>query len=216
MGLAAVPTGSHRTAALPFPLDLARHVALSLAERNEKLFHHFPDIRFDDLVQIALQGMIAEWPKYNPAKASPSTYLYTVAWGDIRDLSRKRERQAKWEGEAAWLSGPQAPPLVEGEPTNPFHALTVAQWVGRVYAHAKRAIPQREGPGRPSCYPKAVACVALMRRLKLSCRGVVLYLRDNPNVAQAVAFAVIPSHDWFWRANYLTENLGVKMDGLGE
>ncbi len=64
------------------------------------MFHHFPDIEDQDVIQELLRWAYAEFPKFNPARAKFSTWIVTFAKNRIHNINRGRSRVAKQEAKA--------------------------------------------------------------------------------------------------------------------
>lgn len=83
------------------PYGAARAIVSRCVDRKQCLFKVFSEYGREDLIQIGLMGVLADWKKWNPAKAKINTFLYKVAWSDIRDVYRGRFRRSKYEAEVA-------------------------------------------------------------------------------------------------------------------
>lgn len=81
----------------PLDLDLAEKIVGRVAGRAIFRFGAFPDLSREDLMQEGLMAVRKAWPRYDPAKAHRTTFMYIVAWRAIETIHRQRSRRLKLE-----------------------------------------------------------------------------------------------------------------------
>lgn len=184
-----------------------RNVVARAASRKISLFAAFKEFDRDDLVQIGLMAVHEGWGKFRKGKGSWSTFVYRVAFCDIRDEYRARQRRGRIEGEVAVDRDVAAPADGADEAMDP-PALTgtaadLAEWAQAVrlacvarFREAGEAKLVREGR-RFYSPAQAVAAVLVMGRLKASARGMARACKASPALSRSMGFRHAPSADWF-------------------
>lgn len=172
-----------------------------LVARKLPLFAAFPDIGDDDLANEALLEIHKYKHRFDPGRAQFSTFIYMIGWRVIRGIWMKRSKEAAREVSTAVASHTDAVELVEDEPTlDPDEPL--GDWLRRIYVVAWRAFdaPKFRQGRRTYNAGQAVACVLLMHRKKLSCRGAAQFFAQHPELARSIGFDRVPHYSWFNRA----------------
>lgn len=196
-------------------------------ERKIGMFAAFPDLGADDLVQDLLIACRGSYPKFDPDRASLSTFIGMICGRRLIDIYRRRSRLANREGNYAervygrpeWqgkddnaravlvadevIDPPEPEPeTVEGEVVRDVDELPLADWLSTIYTHARRTITSAEFRiGRRSHnVAQAVASIALQNRLKLSTRGIRGLYDDREDLRRAVQFKHVPDQSWFVRS----------------
>lgn len=200
--------------AIEWPGAKAEKVIARLVTRKIGMFKAFPEIGREDLEQEALAAAIKGWHKYSPSKGHWSTFVYQCGWGEIYDLYRKRCRQGELEGKVTADEVEQVESrtslleLVESWADLADGPLTV-EWLKDLIKRVDKIYPSRptRGRGNPGYdYSTYVGAVAVMRRMKLSTRGVIDYLEQRPEIAKAIGFRNwVPTQSWFVQAPRVLE-----------
>lgn len=181
----------------------------------------FPDFRAaeDDLNQEGLKAVFLAQSKYDPGKATWSTFVGMVVGRTCMTIARGNARRAAREAKAAvtqdaaakvveWVDLARADGLPGGMGGDDE---TVEDWAAKVYRQAVETFPpRRQGRGGRNWFPPAQVLVAVlvMRRLSLSTRGAEMYFGDNRSLRESIGMERHPSRMWFQRAaSYVTHSL---------
>lgn len=203
--------------------DRVSAMVRAAVERKLGMFSAFRDLDADDLVQDLLIAIRAAYPAFDPQRASLSTFVGMIAGRRLIDIYRRRSRLASREGfyaeaqygrpeyqgrgescqptivvEADEVIDPpeEEPETVDGEVV---HEGSLADWLCTVYTHCRRTFnkPRHRAGRRYHNVAQAIASVALMRKLKLSSRGVRWLFEDREDLRRAVRFKHVPHDSWF-------------------
>ncbi len=228
-----------------WPGERVEGVVRRVVGRKRHLFHHFPDLDEDDLVQEGLAAVRAAWAGFDPARAAWSTFVYTVAARRMIDLWRHRARRAEREakvaapggervvyddraGEAAagdalaalsaWADAADAGDRADGLLGGLGDDRTMEDWAGVVYRHAVRTFPPHANRTGHKWYtvPQVVAAVLVMRKYGLTTRGAEALFAESAGLRAALQLGRVPDHSWFGRAGRLaTRKLHLFRRGRG-
>ena len=181
-----------------------KHVRAAVM-RKISMFADFPDLGPEDITSEVLTAIWPEYPRFNPTKASFSTWIGMIARRRIIDIWRKRGRQAKRDRGYArsrrenYTSDVHYIEQTDG--SGNVERIPLLEWLEAAYNRARFAVKvkrYRRGPAFDVA--QAVTCAMLMERVGLSTRAACLLFLDREDLRRAVHFERIPSQMWFVRA----------------
>jgi DNA-directed RNA polymerase specialized sigma24 family protein len=186
--------------------NLAAGVVRALVVRliGAGMFAAFPDLGIDDLVSEGLIAARSGWRRFNPAKATASTFINLCAHRRLIDISRSRGAELKRQHKLATDSlDMDADPAAVGEPVD-----DLAEWLAETHRAIRRNLTvyltaaSKPRPGHPRTFTQAQAMtlLALKRRQKLTTRGAEMLLRSRPDLCRILDLPWPPSHMVFERA----------------
>lgn len=165
----------------------ARRIARKVADAKWAMFSAWPEYSPEDLQQEALKAIRKAHPRFDPTRASYSTYAYMAAGMRILDLWRSRGRKAdhedKFRADARYANSNGA---AAEEHDDEDHEQTLTQWVRMIRADAHRALKHQA-----KAMQFALGC--LMVRLSLSPRGAIGALANMPEIRTALGIDKLPS-----------------------
>lgn len=178
----------------------ATKMVRAAVDRKLHLFKHFPDLAADDLTQVCLLEARKDFPKFDPAKSSFSTWIARVAGTTLIDAYRSKARRANRDGVyAAQRQTVEPPPQIDEPPEEQ----PLADWLHNVYLAAKKAyggMPQYRSGRKFFSVGQVIAVAALMEKQKLTLRGCRQLFEEREDLRRAVHFWRVPKHAWFQRA----------------
>ena len=184
--------------------------------------HHFkpyPDLEIDDLVQHCMPRALAMIATYSSDRGTQlSTWITMGVKTALLDLLKSRRAEKHridtiGENLRPESEQPNAAALAQlrdwfaaGCPRPKESAGgTLLEWVTSVYIAARQVFPPRHGIRGHNWYRPAqtITVAVMMRRLKLSTRGMQQLLEQHEDIRKAMGFTKLrglPSHPWFVRA----------------
>lgn len=191
-------------------------------------FDQFFELSKEDVAQELIRWALAEFHKFDPAKATFSTWLTMFATARIHNLHRDRSRQGVREGRYASTTeyrrdgdgnrvpvvypeevidpADPEPETVEGEIVGGAGDLLLADWLHTVYIHARRITATQKQQGWTYERAQAIAVGFLIRKLGISTRGARGLFEDRVDLCRVVGFPPLPSRMWFARASDVSRN----------
>lgn len=157
-----------------------------------------------DLHADAMDAVKKALPKFNPAKANLSTFVYLVAWRRLVSLGRQWARRNQIERD----SGRYLPEAV----TDPdrladstaaedwIDERTPAEWAAEVYAAALEMYPRRGRGFARFSTAAAYTLAAVAWRYQMSATEIAHKLNADNDLRTAIELPRPPSKDWVARA----------------
>ncbi len=172
--------------------------------RARRLFDAYPDIDDESLFADML-GEVSK-AKYDPTKSQPHTFAYRVCWCRLRDVSRKRTRQAHVEQEAV-----DHGEFARGGKEDDGALEEIASGI---IVSVKDQFERHGLVSRSKHCGKAyldriqrLSLYLLQQRMGWSCREAEAVLNANPQVLHALSVAQTPDHTFFSRVNFSVAQL---------
>lgn len=204
------------------------------------MFACFKEFEKADLVQVAMAGVYQGWARFDARKSNWRTFVYRIAFCDIRDLYRSRSRQARVEGVVAlddpdgqgkgraaiskWEDETQRLEDAEDdgvalEVLDSQNGEAMTDWLLRVYIAFKRFFKSQTEPrkrgGRHWFSPaQCAAATLLMLRLEFSVREMEELFAARPDLCRVMSFLHPPSHMFFVRAQGFVPKKFMDFDAL--
>lgn len=191
------------------------------AERKLAMFACFKEFEKADLVQVAMAGVYQGWSRFDARKSNWRTFVYRIAFCDIRDLYRSRSRQARVEGVVAlddpdgqgkgraaiskWEDETQRLEDAEDdgvalEVLDSQNGEAMTDWLLRVYIAFKGFFKgqMKVRRGRKWFSPaQSAAAAMLMVRSALTTREAEALFKSRQDLCRIIELHHAPSHFWW-------------------